>query len=130
MVVATDRFHYPEIVDWLSFTPERAFNRTVSIVAGVASSQGHSELQPMLRTVSSDPELLGHFHAAVFSYRPMQRGVLSLGGAIRHVFESQTLLAVVHLLNDTRPIMGAGQTELERGACWVSEISDVEGFPV
>ncbi len=125
--VATDRFRYPEVGDWLSFTPERTLNRTVAIVVGVASSQGGTRLHPMLRPVSSGAELLGHFHAAVFSYRPMQRGVFSLGEGIRHVFETQTLLAVVHLLNDTRQIRGAGQTEFERGACWVSQISDVVG---
>ncbi|HWR15418.1 MAG TPA: STAS domain-containing protein [Terriglobales bacterium] len=122
-----NRFRYPEIGDWLSFTPERAFNRTVAIVAGVACAQECSKLEPMLRALSSDSDLFGHFHAAVFSYRPMQRGHLSLNEAISHVFETQTLLAVAHLLNDTRPMMGAGQSEFERGACWVSPISDVGG---
>ncbi len=124
---ATGRFRYPDVGDWLSFTPERALNRTVAIVAGMASSQASARLNPMLRPLSSDAGLLGHFHAAVFSYRPMQRGVLSLADVIRHAFETQTLLAVVHLLNDTRPLMGAGQTEFERGACWVSGISEAVG---
>ncbi len=124
---ATDRFRYPEVGRWLSFTPERTLNRTVAVIAGVACSEGSSRVKRMLRPVSSDSDLLGHFHAAVFSYRPMQRGPLSLGEAVRHVFDTQSLLAVVHMLNDTRPLMGAGQAEFERGACWVSEIIDVVG---
>lgn len=119
------RFRYPDIGKWFSFSPERSHNRTIAVVTGVASSHCSPKLKPFLRPISTAGDLLGHFHAAVFSYRPMQRGLLQLSDAVKHVFESQTLLSVLHLLNDTRPTIGAGQSEFERGACWVSDISEV-----
>ncbi len=119
------RFHYPEVSKWLSFSPERTYTRTVALITGVASSRADPKLMGFLRPLASAGNLLGHFHAAIFSYRPMQRGVLQLEEAVKHVFETQTLLSVVHLVNDARPTIGAGQTEFERGACWVAEVSDV-----
>jgi hypothetical protein len=29
---------------------------------------------------------------------------------------------VLHLLNDNRPVVGVGQTEFTRGACWIAAI--------
>ncbi len=121
----TARFSYPGVGQWFSFSPERALNRTVAVAAGVASSPGGAELNAFLRPLTPAGDLVGHFHAAVFSYRPMQRGMLQVSQAVKHVFESETLLSVLHLLNDTRPTIGAGQSDFERGACWVAGISEI-----
>lgn len=124
---AVARFRHPVVGDWLSFSPERGLARTVALAAGICSAHGAGSRSPFLRPLTSAGDLLGHFHAAVFSYRPMQRGMLQLGDAVKHVFESQTLLSVLHLLNDMRPITGAGQSEFERGACWVAGLDEPAG---
>jgi len=41
------------------------------------------------------------------------------------LFEGETLLGVLHLLHDDRPIVGAGDSELVRGACWIGPIHDI-----
>ncbi len=112
-------------VDWLSFSPDRSLQRTLAIIAGVAASTSQAGLAAFLRPMSTSGDLLGHFHAAVFSYQPVQRGMLELRESVKHVFERQSLLSVLHLLNDARPGLGIGETELVRGACWVSGVCDV-----
>ena len=79
-------------------------------------------LAPWLRPLASHGHLAGHFHAAAFSYRPLQRGELDLKTTVGTLFDAETLQGVLHLLNDDRPIAGAGESEFVRGACWVSPI--------
>ena len=45
--------------------------------------------------------------------------------AIRSLFEAGGLLGVLHLLADDREIAGGGESELLRGACWVSPIHSI-----
>ncbi len=114
----------PAVSQWLSFSPERSHQRTVALAAGVASCTVGADLIPFLRPMAQDSELQGHFHAAAFSYLPVQRGIVQLGEAVKHVFESQSLLSVLHLLNDTRSGAGIGQSEFVRGACWIAAVSE------
>lgn len=114
-------FAHPEIRDWLSFTAEPAHARRLAIIAGIASRKGESSLQPMLRPLGKAPWPSGHFHAAVFTYRPLRKGVLDLQATVGTLFESESLLDVLHLLGDDRPI-GAGESEFVRGACWIGKI--------
>src|SRR5262249_49300684 len=60
--------------------------------------------------------LAGHFHAAAFSYRPLQRGPIELNASIKPLFEGQALEGILHLLTDDRAISGAGASEFVRGA--------------
>ena len=79
----------------------------------------------MVRPLGKEPLPAGHFHTAVFSYRPLKKGEMDLKTTVSTLFESETLQAVLHLLNDDREIAGAGQSEFVRGACWVGPISEV-----
>jgi hypothetical protein len=72
---------------------------------------------------ASAAPLAGHFHAAAFSYRPVQRGQIDLKTSIKTLFEGQALEGILHLLTDDRTISGAGESEFLRGACWVAPIS-------
>ena len=84
-------------------------------------------LAPVIRPVPNDSgrPVAGHFHAAAFSYRPVQRGQIDLKASIKSLFEGQALEGVLHLLSDDRALSGSGQSELVRGACWVAPISDI-----
>jgi anti-anti-sigma factor len=115
---------FPEIRQWLSFTPERAHTRSLVLLAGVAARGTGGSLGGVLRPLGGVGDLAGHFHAAAFSYRPLQRGALDLKTTVDTLFEAETLQGVLHLLNDDRPIAGAGESEFVRGACWISPIID------
>jgi len=122
-------FEFPRIRDCLSFTAERAYTKSVVLSAGVAMRRSAGALEPVIRPLSSasSPEMqvAGHFHAAAFSYRPIQRGQIELKSSIKGLFEGQTLEGILHLLTDDRALSGSGQTELVRGACWIAPISRI-----
>jgi anti-anti-sigma factor len=120
-------FEFPRIRDWLSFTAEPAYTKSVVLAAGVAVRGSASALAPVIRSFPNDSGLpvAGHFHAAAFSYRPVQRGQIDLKASIKSLFEGQALEGVLHLLSDDRALSGSGQSELVRGACWVAPISNI-----
>ena len=120
-------FEFPRIRDWLSFTAEPAYTKSVVLAAGVAVRGSAGALAPVIRPVPNDSgrPVAGHFHAAAFSYRPVQRGQIDLKASIKSLFEGQALEGVLHLLSDDRALSGSGQSELVRGACWVAPISNI-----
>lgn len=116
-------FRYPEIRQWLSFSPVRSHTRSVAIIAGVAvQTPAPAALAPLLRPINADPSLLGHFHAAAFGYHPLRKGYVELDALVKRLFETGGLQGVLHLLADDRPGMGAGESEFTRGACWIGPL--------
>jgi anti-anti-sigma factor len=119
-------FEYPAIRQWLSFTPEGAHPKALALIVGVASRIEQPALSPLLRPLKPDLSLSGHFHAAAFSYRPIQKGSLVLQDIVGALFDQEKLEGILHLLNDDRPVLGAGQSEFLRGACWIGPIQEIE----
>ena len=117
-------FEHPQIRQWLSFTAERAYARSLAFLVGVATSNPSSPLNPIVRPLAKDCDLAGHFHAASFSYHPLKKGERNLTEAARRLFEIENLQGVLHLLNDEREA-GAGQSEFVRGACWIGSIGEI-----
>jgi hypothetical protein len=122
-------FEFPRIRNWLSFTAEPAYTNRVALVAGVAMRGECDGLGPFIRRFSKGwgDSLAGHFHAAAFSYRPIQRGRIELKSSVKTLFEGQALEGILHLLTDDRGISGAGESEFIRGACWIGPISIAAG---
>jgi len=118
-------FVHPQIREWLSFTAERAYSRSLALVAGVAAGIDHPALASLVRPLDKRPWPTGHFHAAAFSYRPLQKGELDVRTTVTTLFEAETLQGVLHLLGDSREIVGAGQSEFIRGACWVGPVAEI-----
>lgn len=116
-------FHYPEIRQWLSFSPVRSHTRSVVLIAGVAVNQpAPAPLAELLRPMNADASLLGHFHAAAFGYHPLRKGYVEMEPLVKRLFEAGGLQGVLHLLSDDRANMGAGDSELTRGACWIGPL--------
>ncbi len=121
-------FRHPEIRQWLSFSPVRSHPRSVALIAGVAAQYPPApELSPLVRPLKVDSGLMGHFHAAVFGYHPLRKGYLEMNTAVKHLFDTGGLEAVLHLLVDERP-GGAGDSEFARGACWVGPLDRVQSW--
>ncbi len=124
-VNVTAALDYPRIREWLSFTPERAHSRSLALVVGIALRAERSPLMPLLRPLGRGAWPAGHFHAAAFSYRPLQKGRIELAATVSSLFESETLQGVLHLLADDRDSTGRPQSEFLRGACWVGPIAEI-----
>ncbi len=113
---AEERFAFPAVRDWLSFTPERSFRESTALLAGVVARPG-SPFDPLLRPLGGEG-LRAHVHAAVFPYRPIRQGAIELAATVRELFDGQGLQAILHLLADPRGPGGAGDSEFLRGALW------------
>lgn len=118
-------FKYPEVRSWLSFSTERLYSRSLALVSGVAAGSECAPLAPLLRPVGTEEWPMGHFHAAAFSYRPLQKGSIDLKTTVTTLFETETLQGVLHLLTDDRVAAGLQQSEFVRGACWIGAASDI-----
>jgi hypothetical protein len=75
-----------------------------------------------MRRIGPGTSAQGHFHAAIFPYRPLPRGNLPLTESVANLLATESAQAVVHLLADEREFEGVGQTDLMRGACWVGPL--------
>jgi anti-anti-sigma factor len=116
------QFDFPAVREWLSFTPEREFARFSSLVVGVASTSPSATLAPFLRPVSD--ELQGHFHTVVTTFRSLPRGKLPVADIVSAWLQPRSVVSVVHLLRDARPVEGAGESLFQRGACWIFPIAE------
>ena len=115
-----DPFAHPEVRDWLSLTPEPEHSRSTALVVGVATREPGPALDPFVRPLGGGktPSLMGHFHAAVVPYRPLPGGAVELGSTVSHLFEPGRIETILHLLGDSRPILGAGESKFTRGVIW------------
>ena len=124
-----DLFTHPEVRDWLSFSPERVFPRSLMIAAGVAQrvpgSVEHAALKPFLRPLDQAGNILGHFHASPFPYIPLKKRRLHLVPTIEALFDAAEPQGVLHLLGDFRPINGVGESQVVSGACWMAPIAEI-----
>jgi anti-anti-sigma factor len=122
-VAATGEFFaFPAVRARLTFTAERAFSRALTLVAGVAQRRGGPLSAHHVRPLDAAGEIEGHFHAAAFPFHPFKKGRLELKDTVRTLFEAGGPLGLLHLLHDDREIVGVGQSEFTRGACWVAPL--------
>jgi anti-anti-sigma factor len=127
-----DPFAYPDVRDWLSFTPEPEHSRSMVLAVGVATREPIPALVSFVRPLlgAAQPEngeaVVGHFHAAVVPYGPIPAGAIGLDSTVAHLFEPGRIETILHLLGDARPILGAGESTFKRGAIWYVPLS-VEG---
>lgn len=117
-------WEFPGIRDWLSFTSEQGESRKLALIVGIACRNPPETAKAFLRPLGEDEYFCGHAHAAEFNYRPLPKGVLELADAVRSLFEKDSPRSVLHLMKDSRPIEGVGETEFMRGACWCGPIKD------
>lgn len=112
----------PAMRDWISFTTERISKRNLALLVGVAGHELPQQAEPFLRPLCPDSRVRAHVHAAVFNYQPVQRGELPFAGIVSKVITSSNPNALLHLMADTRPYEGVGETDMARGACWIGSI--------
>jgi anti-anti-sigma factor len=115
-----DPFAHPGVRDWLSLTPEPEHGRSTALVVGVATREPPRALWPFVRPLggASASGIQGHFHAAVVPYRPLPGGPVELAATVKHLFEPGRIETILHLLGDSRPILGAGESTFSRGVAW------------
>jgi anti-sigma B factor antagonist len=123
---ASDPFAHPHARDWLSLTSEPEHARNTALVVGVATRTTGPALAPFVRPLSgsASPGLQGHFHTAVVPFRPLPRGTFEMAPTVQQLFDPGRVETVLHLLGDSRPIVGAGESTFTRGAFWFVSLDD------
>lgn len=120
-------FVHPGVRDWLTFTGERAYRSSTTVVVGVAARGNPGALVPWVRPLGRRSQPVGHFHAAPFSQRTLPIGEIDLKETVNVIFQDQLLQGLLHLLGDYREPAGLGESEFVRGACWASPLGPVQG---
>jgi anti-anti-sigma factor len=118
----------PDVRDCLSFSTERVGEHNLALLVGVAArgaAPAPAFLRPLATDVATAGALQGHVHAALFPFRPVQRGELPFAGAIASMLAKATPTTLMHVMPDTRPFEGVGETELVRGACWAGALGTI-----
>ena len=115
----------PDVRDWLSFTSERTADRSLCLLVGVAGRDLASEAAPFVRPIKADSRVQAHIHAASFPYRAVPRGELPFGSIVADTLSASTPNTVLHLMADTRPFEGVGESDLARGACWIGPLTSI-----
>ena len=123
---ATLPLAFPGVRDWLSFTTERTNERNLALIVGIAVREPLPPVAPFVRPLSQSTRVHGHFHAAIFPYRPVQRGELVLDNTVSSLLTTDSAQTMLHLLADDREFEGVGQSEFMRGACWIGPVTEFQ----
>lgn len=114
---------FPEIREWIAFCGERLHRREQALLVAFAS-------RPESASPAGSPEPpTCHAHAAVMPYRPLPRDLRDLATAVQTVFTDNLPVGVYHLLDDSRPAVGLGQSRFTRGVCWCAPADRLEAAP-
>lgn len=121
-VLTAEPFAFPAVRDNVMFTTERSTTREVALISGVASRKCCGPINLYMRPLSHE-NTMGHIHAAVFPYRPVPKGMLAIHPTVSDLLDSDRPSTVFHCIVDDREFDGIGETEVIRGAVWVSPVS-------
>ncbi len=112
-----DLLSFPAVKDSISFTVEPAHIDTVTLLAGFAALDG-DPCAGHMKPLACGGKVFAHIHAAVFPYAPLPKGRLDLAESVGKLFAGQAPEGILHLLNDWRDCIGAGESRFIRGSCW------------
>ncbi|MFZ2452278.1 MAG: STAS domain-containing protein [Methylovulum miyakonense] len=118
-----DFFAFPSVRDRLLFTAEPAYTGETCLIVGVAARNPPPRLATQTRPNAAGSELSLHAHACVVPFSPVRKGFIGLPETLGRLLETQTLRGVLHLLNDDREGVGAGESYLWRGALWCAPVN-------
>jgi anti-anti-sigma factor len=113
----------PAVRDWLSFTTERVSEKSLALIVGLAGRTIPAEAVSFFRPLRKNSAIHAHIHAAVFPYHPVQRGELAFNGVVSDLLSASSPSALLHLMADSRPYEGVGETDLARGAAWMGPVN-------
>jgi len=126
LLTESSRIDFPEIRNWLNFSGERVYANEQALVVGIVMNALDEHEFPLVKPMLFASGLKGHFHAAVFPYQALPNGILDASTQIEKFFNGPPPRNVYHLLEDSRPVTGIGESAFIRGALWCAPISEKE----
>lgn len=124
---AGDYFAHPAVRGNLALTPEPEHSGEMALVVGMAvRGDPGGRGRRFMRLADSGAGVWAHLHAAVFPFRALPSGRLAPAAVARDLVESERPRAVLHLLNDERPVTGLGQSAFRNGVIWTAPLREDE----
>jgi len=118
-----DFFSFPSIRDRLLFTAEPAYAEETCLIVGVIAHKPSLPLLSQLRPIAEGSDVHIHVHACIVPFNPVRKGFIGLPDSLERLLDAQTIRGVLHLLNDDREGVGAGESYLRRGALWCAPVN-------
>ena len=114
----------PAVRDWLSFTTERTSEKSLCLLVGIAGRTMPEEAAAFLRPIKTELQRarIGARSRGGVSLSACAAGRVAFRRDGGRSFAASTPNAVLHLMADTRPFEGVGETDLVRGACWMGPL--------
>lgn len=119
-------FNFPEIKDSVNFTTEPEHNKMLGVSLGFLSKDTDEGKYRFSRPLTPDTSTLSHVHTAVFPYIPLKKTDIDMHETIDTLFDSGTLKDILHLVYDSRDIVGLGESQFIHGFCWVAPVTNIE----
>ncbi len=106
-----DPFAHPDVRDWLSLTPEPEHSRSTALVAGVVTRE-KNPVALFIRPAGFERVLAGAARSLSRGGRPLppaRRRPDRAGATVAHLFEPGRIDSILHLIGDSRAIVGSGR---------------------
>ena len=117
-------FEFPGIRESINFTTEPAYPRMLTVSLGFYVVGPEEPMKSFLRPVKPGSSSFIHTHTAVFPFQALPRNETSAGKLVLHLFESSIVQDVLHLINDSREIVGLGSSAFKQGVAWIGKFSN------
>ena len=116
-------FQFPDIREHVNFTTEPAYPRMLTITLGFYSKEPGEVLKSFLRPVNHEASAFMHTHSAVFPYQALPKQKTGHDKLVVQLFESSIVQDVLHLINDSREIVGLGESTFKQGVAYIGKFS-------
>lgn len=116
-------FQFPDIREYVNFTTEPAYPRMLTITLGFYSKEPGEMLKTFLRPVNHKASGYLHAHSAVFPYQALPKQITEHEKLVVQLFETSIVQDVLHLINDSREIVGLGDSTFKQGVAWIGKFS-------
>ncbi len=116
-------FSFPAVREQLRFTSEPAHAGRVGLAVGVAARRG-GEIASFLRPLQEGSPMMTHFHCAVFPYRALSSQESCLETVVAELLGGGRVEDLLHLVEDARPLVGAGGSRWLRGSLWLASLAE------
>lgn len=116
-------FSFPAVREQLRFTPEPAHAGRVGLAVGVVARQA-GDIASFLRPLQEGSPIMSHFHCAVFPYQALSSQESLIETVVAGLLGAGRVEDLLHLVEDTRPLVGAGGSRWLRGSLWFAQLEE------
>jgi anti-anti-sigma factor len=116
-------FEFPAVRENVNFTTEPVYIRMLTVSLGFYSQEPEEKMKSFLRPVKPGSSAYIHTHTAVFPFQALPKNETSAVRQVVRLFESSIVQDVLHLIHDSREIVGLGSSAFKQGVAWIGKFS-------